>query len=69
MKTEFMKVYEELDSLNETVEDADITVIVAEIEADAKALVQSNPLQEATKLDLDIDNAEVEAEQANADKE
>jgi hypothetical protein len=69
MKTEFMKVYEELDSLNETVEDADITVIVAEIEADAKALVQSNPLQEATKLDLDIDSAEIEAEQAKADKE
>jgi hypothetical protein len=69
MKTEFMKVYEELDSINETVEDADITVIVAEIEADAKALVQSNPLQEATKLDLDIDSAEIEAEQAKADKE
>jgi hypothetical protein len=69
MKTEFMKVYEELDSINETVEDADITVIAAEIEADAKALVQSNPLQEATKLDLDIDSAEIEAEQAKADKE
>jgi hypothetical protein len=69
MKTEFMKVYEELDSLNETMEDTDITVIVAEIEADAKALVQSSPLQEATKLDLDIDSAEIEAEQAKADKE
>lgn len=69
MKTEFIKIYEELDNLNETIEDADITNIIVNIEADAKALLQSSPLQEDTKLDLDINNVEIEAEQAKADKE
>lgn len=68
MKTEFIKIYEELDNLNETIEDADITNIIVNIETDAKALLQSSPLQEDTKLDLDINNIEIEAEQAKADK-
>lgn len=69
MKTEFIKVYEELDNLNKIMEDVDITDIIANIEAEAKALLQSSPLQEATKLDLDINNTEIEAEQVKADKE
>ena len=69
MKTEFIKVYEELDNLSETMENVDITNIIVDIEADAKALLQSSPLREDTKLDLDINNIEIEAEQAKADKE
>lgn len=68
-----MKLHEEF-KLYETMWDESnalldpIDTIVAEIESGAKALVQSSPLKEATKLDLNIDNAEVEAEQAEDDK-
>lgn len=67
VKTEFMKLLEELDSINEATDS--VEAIIAEIEAGAKALLQSSPLQEATELDLDIDNNDIEASQAELDKD
>lgn len=67
IKTEFMELLEELDNLYEDTDSVD--AIIAEIEAGAKALLQSSPLQEATELDLDIDNNDIEAAQAELDKD
>jgi hypothetical protein len=64
IKTEFMELLEELDSLYEATDSVD--AIIAEIEAGAKALLQDSQLQEAT--DLHIDNIEFEAAQIEADK-
>lgn len=68
-----MKLHEEF-KLFETmwedlaVDDAgDLAAAIAEIEAGAKALLQDSPLVEA--IELDIDNAEIEATQAEADRE
>ena len=64
IKTDFIKLYESLSELNEAAKSPDS--IVAEIEADAKAFLQSSPLQEDADLDLDI--SDIEAEEAEADK-
>ena len=63
IKTEFMKLLEELDSLNEATDSVD--AILAEIEAGAKALLQDSPITE----DIDIDNNDIDALQVEADKD
>lgn len=63
---EEFKFYENMwDELNVPLDPTN--ALIAEIEAGAKALLQDSPLAEA--IDLDIDNAEIEATQAKADKE